>query len=47
MPNGDNRVIFCDDGDIIIARIIARNDYREGRIYKEDLFNALMLKKVE
>jgi hypothetical protein len=47
MPNGDNRVIFCDDGDIIIARIIARNDYREGRIYKEDLFNALMLKKVK
>jgi hypothetical protein len=47
MPNGDNRVIFCDDGDIIIARIIARNDYREGRIYKEDLFNALKLKKVE
>jgi hypothetical protein len=43
MPSGNNRVIFCDDGDIIIAR----NDCREGRIYKEDLFNALMLKKVE
>jgi hypothetical protein len=43
MPNGDNRFIFCDDGDIIIAR----NDCREGRIYTEDLFNALMLKKVK
>jgi hypothetical protein len=43
MPNGNNRFIYCDDGDIVIAR----NDYREGRIYKEDLFNALMLKKVE
>jgi hypothetical protein len=43
MPNGDNRFIFCDGGDIVIVN----NDYREGRIYDEDLFNALMLKKVE
>jgi hypothetical protein len=43
MPNGNNRFIFYKDCDIVIAR----NDYREGRIYDEDLFNALMLKKVE
>lgn len=43
MPNGDNRFIFCNDGDIVIAR----NEYREGRIYEEDLFNSLMLKKLE
>jgi hypothetical protein len=43
MPNGDIKSIFYDDGSIVIAR----NDYREGRVYNEDLFNALMLKKVE
>ncbi len=45
LPNGDIKMICYDDEDDDI--IIESYTHREARIYDEDLFNALMLKRVE
>lgn len=43
LPNGDIKLICYEDDDIVIES----DTHREARIYDENLFNALMLKKVE
>jgi hypothetical protein len=46
LPNGNIKLLCYDDYTNTIV-IVKNNQCREARIYDKDLFNALMLKKVE